>query len=263
MSDSLYIGAAGMRAQQQNVDTIANNLANANTNNFKKSRIHFSEMLVPDIGRSSLNSLETDSLISSSINSGVGVSIASIRKIFEAGELKKTESPMDIAIQGDGFIEVEMRDGSTAYSRGGSLIVNNDGLLALPSGLPLKANISVPEDVKRISISAQGEVRLFSEGQVDSVDVGQIELVRFMNPSQLTAQPDGLYLSSDGSGQPVTSLPGENGVGSLAQGFVEASNVKMVDEMVNLMIAQRAYEANVKLVQAADEMLGLVNNLRK
>jgi flagellar basal-body rod protein FlgG len=263
MSEGLYIGAAGMRAQQQNVDTIANNLANANTNGFKKGRISFTEMMVQDISRSAQQVSDSDSVLTQLRHTGIGVSVANAGKIFEFGELKKTESAMDLAILGDGFFEIAMHDGTTAYSRGGSLVVNKDGLLSLPSGLALKPSIAVPDNVQSIAIAGDGTVQFRVAGQASLVDAGRLDLVRFMNPNQLAAQADGVYLATEGSGQAMTSLAGENGVGTVSQGFLEASNVKMIDEMVNLMVAQRTYEANVKLVQAADEMLGMINNLRK
>ncbi len=263
MSEGLYIGAAGMRAQQQNVDTIANNLANANTNGFKKGRISFTEMMVQDLSRNAQQVSDHDSVFTQLRHTGIGVSVARTEKLFDLGELKKTESSMDLAILGDGFFEIAMLDGTTAYSRGGSLVVNKDGLLSLPSGLALKPNITVPDNVQSMSIARDGTVQFRIAGQTSLIDAGRLDLVRFMNPNQLVAQADGVYMATEGSGQAMSSIAGENGVGTVSQGFLEASNVKMIDEMVNLMVAQRTYEANVKLVQAADEMLGMINNLRK
>ncbi len=264
MFDALYIGATGMQAQQTNVDTIANNLANANTNGFKKGRVSFSDMMVPDTRLTSqLGSADSLGALVQSGKFGAGVAIASMSKLFDAGELKKSDSAFDIAIQGDGFISVMMPDNSIAYSRGGSLKVNKDGQLALQSGQPLKPGITIPDGAKSLQISADGRVQVSFAGQAGMSDVGQLELVRFASPGQLTTLGENLYKTSESSGEAVAGVAGENGVGSIMQGYVEASNVKMLDEMVNLMIAQRAYEANVKIVQASDEMLGLVNNLRK
>lgn len=264
MFNGLYIGAAGMRAQQQNVDTIANNLANANTNGFKKGRVSFTEMMVQDSSRTPQTAQEMEAGVLSALrHTGVGVSVAHTGKLFDIGEIKKTDSAMDIAIQGDGFIEVSMPDGTTAYSRGGSLRVNKDSQLSLQSGQALKPGINVPDNVQSILIATDGTVQFHVAGQSGNIDGGRLELVRFMNPTQLVAHSDGLYLSNESSGQPISSPAGENGMGTVTQGFLEASNVKMIDEMVNLMVAQRAYEANVKIVQAADEMLGMINSLRK
>lgn len=264
MFNGLFIGAAGMRAQQQNVDTIANNLANANTTGFKKGRVSFSEMMVQDASRSENVAGNLEALDASNLrHTAVGVAVASNGKIFEPGELKKTESAMDVAIAGDGFFELQMPDGSVAYSRGGTLRVNQDGQLALSSGHVLKPGINVPDNVKAISIAKDGRVGFSVAGQLEPVNAGQLELVRFANPNGLSSQGEGVYLANDDSGLAMASLPGENGVGTVSQGYLEASNVKMIDEMINLMVAQRAYEANVKIVQAADEMLAMINNLRK
>lgn len=266
MFEGLFIGAAGMRAQQKNVDTIANNLANANTNGFKKGRVSFSEMMVQETNvamTAGNQDVDAAGVLAAVRHTSVGVSVANIGKIFESGELKKTDSVMDFAIKGDGFFEVSGPDGSTQYSRGGTLTVNKDGLLALQSGQVLKPTISIPDNVQSISIASDGTVQLRIAGQTGSVEAGRVELVKFMNPGHLQALGEGIYQASEKSGQPISSMPGENGLGTVAQGFLEASNVKMLDEMVNLMIAQRAYEANVKIVQAADEMLGMVNNLRR
>ncbi|MFZ6721403.1 flagellar basal-body rod protein FlgG [Undibacterium sp. Ji49W] len=264
MFDALYIGATGMQAQQTNVDTIANNLANANTNGFKKSRVTFSDMMVPDARLSSqVNTGEALGALMQGGKFGAGVSIASMSKLFDSGELKKTESAFDIAIQGDGFLEVVMPDNSIAYSRGGTLKINKDGQLALQGGQVIKPGITIPEGTQTLSISADGKVQVRGATQSAFSDVGQLELVHFASPGQLNALGDNLYKSSEYSGEAVAGVIGENGIGTVMQGYVEASNVKMLEEMISLMIAQRAYEANVKIVQASDEMLGLVNNLRK
>jgi flagellar basal-body rod protein FlgG len=184
-------------------------------------------------------------------------------KVFDNGELKKTESPLDVAIRGDGFLEVTMPDGSSAYTRGGSLKVNKDGLLATQAGYPLRPAIAVPDNAQSVVIGADGRVLVRLANQTAPIEAGQLELVRFANAGALAAQGDNLYRASESSGEAIAARAGEEGAGTLAQGFLEGSNVKMVDEMVNLMLAQRAYEASVKVVQAADEMLGLVNNLRK
>jgi flagellar basal-body rod protein FlgG len=194
---------------------------------------------------------------------GAGVAVSGISKVFDAGPLTKTGGPLDVAIQGDGFLEVTMPDGGSAYVRGGSLTVTKDGLLATAAGYPLKPAISVPANAQSISIAADGQVQITLPNQPTPFDAGQLQFVRFANPGQLLANGDGMYIASDAAGDPIVSQPGVDGAGTLAQGFLEGSNVKMVDEMVNLMLAQRSYEASVKVVQAADEMLGMVNNLRK
>jgi len=264
MFDAFYIGATGMQAQQVSVDTIANNLTNVTTTGFKKGQVSFTDLMVLQATRLTQSSIDADvGLLASPTRLGAGVGIASLVKRFDVGDIKKTDSAFDVAIQGDGFLEVTLPDGSLGYSRGGTLKVNRDGLLATSAGYPLKPGISIPSTVESMTIASDGKVKGKINGQSYAVDVGQLELVRFASPQGLLSQGDNLYRSSEASGEPIAGKPGADSMGSLAQGFLEGSNVKMVDEMVNLMVAQRAYEASVKVVQASDEMMGMVNGLRK
>lgn len=264
MFDALYIGATGMQAQQMNVDTIANNLANVNTTGFKKGRLTFSDLVT----RSAVPLPLADAgaplgLMDAVTRVGAGVGIGGMAKLFDMGDLKKTESAFDVAIEGDGFMEVTLPDGSQAYARGGTLRVNKEGLLATQAGYALKPGLSIPDSAQALLIDPDGTVRVRLANQATPVEIGQIDLVRFSNPQALLAQGDNLYRPTEAAGDPVVGKPGEEGLGRMAQGFLEGSNVKLVDEMVNLMIAQRAYEASVKVVQASDEMLGMVNALRR
>lgn len=266
MLDSLSIGATGMQAQQLNVDTIANNLANVNTVGFKKAQVTFTDLMMRETARvqapASPDASDAGPLAALP-SLGAGVGTASIVKRFDAGDLKQTGSPLDLAIHGDGFLEVVEPDGSHAFTRGGTLKVNTDGVLVTQSGLPLKPGITVPANATALTIGADGHVLITVPNEASPIDGGQLELVRFTNPSGLLAQGDDLYRASEASGEPIAGKPGENGLGTLTQGYLEGSNVRMVDEMVNLMVAQRAYEASVKVVQASDEMLSMVNNLRR
>lgn len=262
MFDALYISATGMQAQQLNVDTIANNLANVNTTGFKKSKISFTDLMVREAGRAA-PSQEEASLLGGGSRLGAGVGIASTSKLFDMGDLKKTESAFDIAIQGEGFLEVTMPDGSSAYTRGGTFKINRDGLLATSGGFPLKPNLAIPDNAQNMQIDSDGRVRIQVAGQATPVELGQLELVRFTSPTGLMAQGDNLYRSSSNSGEAISGKAAEDGMGSVAQGFLEGSNVKLTEEMVSLMVAQRVYEANVKVMQASDEMLGMINGLRK
>jgi flagellar basal-body rod protein FlgG len=248
LNDALYIAATGMNAQQLNVDTIANNLANVNTPGFKKARVSFQDMMYREAARSAL---------------GSGVSVTGTSRAFEGGELKKTESPLDVAIRGDGFIEVVTPDGSTAYTRGGTLQVNRDGLLSNAQGLPLKASIRVPDDAQGLTIASDGRVLARTAQQGNPFEIGRIDLARFTNPTALAPLGDNLFRPTDASGDARTARPGEEGFGTFAQGYVEASNVKLIEEMVELMIAQRAYEVSTKVIQASDEMMGMTNSLRR
>ncbi|HEX7635663.1 MAG TPA: flagellar basal-body rod protein FlgG [Noviherbaspirillum sp.] len=260
MNDSLYIAATGMQAQQMNVDTIANNLVNINTPGFKKGRVSFQDLVYREAARTAP---VDNAQAAVGMAHGTGVGVASLAKLFMAGELKQTGVPLDLAIQGDGLLEIELPDGTHAYSRGGSLQVNRDGFLATADGNPIKPSIHVGTDAKDITIKPDGQVLARSGSQKEAVEVGRIELASFADPSGLTALGENLYRASEKSGEAIYGKPGENGFGSMSQGFIESSNVKMIEEMVNLMVAQRAYEMSVKAIQASDEMLGMSNNLRR
>lgn len=261
MFDALYIGATGMQAQQAHVDAIANNLANVNTSGFKKNRASFTELVVSAAapGRGAAAEGGVFALAST----GAGVQLGAAAKAFDPGELKKTDMPLDLAILGDGFLELALPDGARGYARGGTLKVNADGQLATQAGVPLKPGLTVPENTEALVISSTGRVQARVPGQAAPLEIGQLELVRFANPQGLLPQGGNVYRASEASGDPIGGRPGEDGMGTLAQGFLEASNVKLVEEMVNLMVAQRAYEASVKVVQASDEMLGMINGLRR
>ncbi len=272
MFDALYIGATGMQAQQLNVDTIANNLANVSTTGFKKGRVNFTDLMMIDnsaMGRGAAGAaLPADPArdigpLASVPRTGSGVGIAGMGKLFDPGTAAPTGSAWDVAIVGDGFLQVTLADGSTAYSRAGTLKVSNDGVLTTQTGQPLKPGISIPSNATGVAIASDGTVSVTVPNQSKPVNAGQLQLVRFANSTGLLAQGDNLYRSSDASGEAIVGNAGQDGIGTFLQGALEGSNVKMVDEMVNLMVAQRAYEASVKVVQASDELLGMVNNLRK
>jgi flagellar basal-body rod protein FlgG len=262
MFDALQIAATGMHAQQQNVDTIANNLANVNTTGFKKARVSFTDLVTGGANPADRMSGSAEGLAAVQLH-GAGVGIGRIARSFDAGEARKTDSAYDITISGDGFIEVMTGDGGRAYVRGGTLHVNADGQLATVAGQVLKPGINMPEDVQDMTITADGRVQVRTARSPGTIELGQLELVRFLSPAGLEPLGDGLYRSTELAGGPIVGRAGQDGMGDIRQGYLEGSNVKLVDEMVNLMVAQRAYEASVKVVQASDEMLGMVNNLRK
>lgn len=259
MLDSLYIGATGMNAQQLNVETISNNLANVNTPAYKKSRVNFQDLMYRELGKMGVDMSNVE--LTQHLGSGVG--ILQLGKLFQDGELKKTDSPMDIAISGKGFLEVTLPDGSNAYTRSGSLQVTAEGLLATAAGNPLRQSIHIPSDAKDIVIESTGKVMVGVPNEKNRIEAGQIELVDFVNPAGLSPVGDNLYIATEKAGQPVTGTPGTDAFGTLSQGYLEASNVKLVEEMVSLILAQRAYEVSAKVVQASDEMLGISNNLRR
>ncbi|WP_457331719.1 flagellar basal-body rod protein FlgG [Rhizobacter sp. P5_C2] len=254
MNDALYIAATGLEAQQSNVQTIANNLANVNTPGFKRGSVNFHDLMRHEAGAAAGGLAAPRP---------VGVAIAGTPKYFGAGELRRTDSPMDLAIRGDGFIEVQLADGGSAYTRGATLTVNKDGLLATTEGLVLHPSVHVGRDIQNLAVAPDGSVSGTDAGTGRSVSLGRIELANFANPAGLESLGDKLYRASEASGEAMAARAGEAGSGTFAQGFVEGSNVQLVDEMVNLMVAQRAYEMNVKVIQAADEMLGMSNNLRR
>ncbi|SDF64523.1 flagellar basal-body rod protein FlgG [Massilia sp. PDC64] len=254
MNDALYIAATGMQAQQKSVDTIANNLANVNTPGFKRGKASFEDLVYRGLQAGQAGAV---------VRQGSGVGIASLAKVFDAGELRKTDQPLDLAIDGVGFIEVTAADGTSAYSRGGTLTVDRDGLLATAEGYVLKPGIHVGTDAAEITILPDGRVLVRATGQSDAAEAGRIDLVRFADTDGLVALGGNLYRPSEKSGDAIYGKAGEDGMGRLAQGKAEASNVRLIDEMVGLMAAQRAYESSVKVIQAADEMLAMSNNLRK
>lgn len=258
MNDALYIAATGMQAQQTQVNVIANNVANVNTAGFKRSSVNFHDLVHT---QSMAASADTEPARGSAM-AGAGVAIGSVAKQFAAGDLKHTGSPMDVAVQGNGFIEVLLSDGSTGYSRGGTLHVNSDNLLATAEGYVLKQRIQMPTDARGLLIGSDGQVTA-SDGKSRDWNLGRIDLVTFANASALTAMGDNVYRASAQAGDALMATPGEGGAGRLVQGQLEGSNVKLIDEMVQLMVAQRAYEMNVKVIQAADDIAGLTNNLRK
>ncbi|WP_229008381.1 flagellar basal-body rod protein FlgG [Methylophilus sp. Leaf408] len=257
MIDALYIGATGMQAQQQHVDVIANNLANVNTSGFKKNRVLFQDAYYR------AQQLSASGEANQAILLGMGTLIASNNKSFLQGDVKATESPLDLAIRGNGFFEVLLPDGSSAYTRHGALKVNENGVLATVSGYELKQQIEIPVDSVEVVIDASGKVSSRNSKDNALAEIGQIELSSFSNSEGLKPVGDNLFTVTDAAGQVTVNKPGEDGLGTLAQGYLEGSNVKLSEEMVNLVLAQRAYELSAKVIQASDEMLSISNNLRR
>jgi flagellar basal-body rod protein FlgG len=258
MIDALHIAATGMHAQQLNVDSISNNLANVNTTAYKRSRVSFQDLLYREV-------LRSGPLLGgeASARFGAGVAVGDTAKSFADGDLKRTDAPLDVAIRGAGFFEVLLADGSRAFTRSGALKVGRDGALATGEGNVVMPALQLPQDATEIVIDTTGRVTARVPGEPRPVEVGQLELARFVNPAGLSAVGNDLYLATERSGDPIHGKPGDEGMGTLAQGFLESSNVKLVDELVGLVLAQRAFEVNAKAVQAADEMLSLVNSLRR
>ena len=260
MLRALYSAAAGMESQQMNLDVISNNLANVNTTGFKKSKIEFQELLyqttrAPGAEQGSGNLLPTG------IQVGEGAKPVATARIFTAGELTQTGEPLDVAVEGDGFFEVQMPDGTLAYTRDGAFKKSADGRIVTSDGLPLQGGFQpVPSGTTNITIGSQGDVTYTGASGTTTF---QVQLVRFNNEAGLESLGSNLYRETNASGPPELGTPGQNGFGTLNQSYLEMSNVKVVEEMVNLILAQRAYEVNSKAVQAADEMMQQANNLRR
>jgi len=251
--------ATGMTGQQMMVDLIANNLANVNTTGFKRSQINFQDLLY-------VNIKEPGTEVSSGINSpggieiGSGVHAASTIKVFTAGELQNTDRPLDVAILGDGFLQITMPNGDLRYTRDGSLQINANGELVTTNGYSIEPAISIPIDATSVSIEKDGGINITDVSGTQSV-IGTIQLARFPNPSGLSSEGDNLLSETEASGTPTTSTPGENGFGTVLSGFLEKSNVQIVTELVNLINAQRAYEINSRAIRAGDDMLQTANNI--
>lgn len=262
MMRSLWTAASGMQAQNLNIDVIANNLANVNTNGFKKSRADFQDLLYETLRPPGTASSEGTE-IPSGIQVGHGTRPAATQKLFIQGDFQHTQTPLDLAIEGDGFFQVMQPNGSMAYTRAGSFKLDGDGRIVTSDGFLLEPEISIPGDTVSITIGTDGTVSVLQPGSAQAVNIGAIELTRFTNPGGLMNIGRNLFLPSAASGTGSVGVPGEDGFGTLAQGFVEMSNVSVVDEMVNMIMAQRAYEINSKAIQAADEMLQMANNVKR
>jgi len=255
MNGAFYIGATGLEAQQRALDVVANNIANINTPSYKRSETRFSEMIAPRDAQAGADGATLDALPSLA-----GVAVADSQRVFSQGDLKQTGQALDLAIQGQGFIELMGPGGQTMLWRGGGLKVNSDGYLAAANGLVLKAMISVPVDATAITIDSDGKVHAQANGQ--TVDIGQIGLVLPKDMTTLAGVGDGLYQTADNA-DVMDALPGEDGAGALVQGSLESSNVQLSDEMVNLLLLQRAYAANAQVLQAGDQLMGIANNLKR
>jgi flagellar basal-body rod protein FlgG len=260
MLRALYSSAAGMQSQQTNLDVISNNLANVNTTGFKKSKAEFQDLIyqtsrTPGTDQGGGNQLPTG------IQIGHGSRLVATSKIFTTGELTQTGERLDVAIQGDGFFEVQLPDGTRAYTRDGAFKTAADGRITTSNGMVLQGGFQpVPQGTTSINIAPTGEVTTVG---ANGSQTFRVQVVRFANPSGLQGLGRNLFKDTSASGPPELGSPGTNGFGELQQGFLEMSNVKVVEEMVNMIVAQRAYEVNSRAVQAADEMMQQANNLRR
>ena len=260
MMRSLWSAATGMTAQQTNIDVISINLANVNTTSFKKSRAEFEDLMYQTM-RVAGSATEGDNSIPVGLQVGMGVRPVAVHKFFTQGDFQNTGNPLDVAIEGDGFFRVMVGD-QEMYTRAGAFKLNQDGTVVTANGYVLQPEFAVPEETKSISISEDGRM-VALDANSEELAATDIPLYTFINPAGLDARGRNLYMPTDSSGDPVEGVPGENNVGTLAQGFLEMSNVEVVDEMVNMIVGQRAYEMNSKAIQTSDSMLQTAVNLKR
>jgi flagellar basal-body rod protein FlgG len=258
---ALYTAASGMNAQQANIDNVAHNLANVNTTGFKKGRMEFEDLVYQQIkAPGSPTSTEGQSPIG--LDAGLGSRVVATARNFSSGNLRATNQPFDIAIEGQGFFQISLPGGETGYTRAGNLHPNGEGQLVTNEGYPLEPAITLPANATSFAISKDGIVSAATPGQPPQ-QIGTIEIAMFQNPAGLEARGGNVFVVSNASGDPTTGVPGTDGLGTLAQNFLEDSNVSVVEEMVNMILGQRAYEASSKVIRAADEMLQQVNGLAR
>lgn len=261
MIRALTIASTGMTAQQLQVEVIANNLANLSTVGFKKSTGEFQDLFYQTF--KAPGGVTESGILPVGIQVGSGVRPVAVHRRFGQGELQQTDNPLDLAIEGEGLFQVTLPDGSTGYTRSGSLKVDADGRLVTADGYALLPNITIPTDTKTVTVSSGGAISVVQAGSATPTQVGVLELARFTNPAGLSSMGKNLYEVTPASGEAITGAPGQSGLGTVLQGALEGSNVNIAEEMVNMIIAQRAYEVNAKAIQTTDEMLGMVNNLKR
>ncbi|MGT0091216.1 flagellar basal-body rod protein FlgG [Helicobacter pylori] len=262
MLRSLYSATSGMLAQQTHIDTTSNNIANVNTTGFKKSRADFNDLFYQAMQYAGTNTSNT-TLSPDGMEVGLGVRPSAITKMFSQGSPKETENNLDVAITGKGFFQVQLPDGTTAYTRSGNFKLDEQGNLVTSEGYLLIPQITLPEDTTQVNIGVDGTVSVTQGLQTTSNVIGQITLANFINPAGLHSMGDNLFSITNASGEAIVGNPDSQGLGKLRQGFLELSNVRLVEEMTDLITAQRAYEANSKSIQTADAMLQTVNSLKR
>lgn len=259
---ALSIAATGMEAQQLNVDVISHNIANMNTTGYKRQRAEFQDMLYQNMERPGATSAAGGAILPLGVQIGVGVKADAVGRITEQGGITQTSNEYDIAINGRGYFQVTLPSGQIAYTRAGNLAVNADGQLVTTDGFPIEPAVTIPPEATATQISRDGIVEVTLSGQSDPTQVGQLEIASFVNPAGLEAIGDNLFLETPASGSPNTATPDSPGYGSLIQGSLEISNVNAVEEISALIVAQRAYEMNSRVITAADEMLQAATQVR-
>jgi flagellar basal-body rod protein FlgG len=259
---ALSTAATGMAAQQLNVEVISNNIANMNTVGFKRQRAEFQDLLYQDLERAGAQSSSNGNTVPTGIQVGAGVKTGSVYRIMDTGSMTQTGNQLDLAIKGRGYFQVTMPNGDLAYTRAGNLSLNQDGQVVTSEGYLINPQITIPQNASGITVSATGQVQVTVPGQAAPQTVGQLTIANFMNEAGLEAMGDNLFQVSGSSGPAVTGNPGDQGFGTLMQGYTEASNVDAVTEITALITAQRAYEMNSKVVSTADQMLATTNQMK-
>ena len=262
MMRATWTAASGMNAQQSNMDVISNNLANVNTTGHKKNRAEFQDLMYQTIRQAGADS-GPDTQLPTGLQMGHGVRMVATNTIHTQGSFQSTGNPLDVAIEGEGFFQITLPDGTIAYTRDGSFKRDNTGRMTTSEGYLLTPEIVIPDNATDITISGEGRVFAAIPGQNEPEECGQIELTRFTNPSGLASMGKNLFLETAASGVPINSNPGEEGAGTLVQSYLEMSNVQIVEEMVNMIVAQRAYETNSKAITTSDSMLEVANGLKR
>jgi len=261
MNPALWISKTGLEAQQMRMNTVANNLANSSTTGFKKGRAVFEDLLYQNIRQVGAQSSQ-DTQLPSGLSIGAGVRVVATEKLFGQGNLIVTDANLDLAVQGRGFLQVLLPDGTQAYTRDGSLKVDSNGVVVTSGGYQVQPSLTIPPQAQSVTIGADGVVSVLVAGQTAPSQVGQIQVADFMNVAGLQARGENLFLETAASGTPQVSNPGTNGTGTVIQGSLESSNVNVVEELVNMIETQRAYEMNSKAIDTTDKMLQFaVNNL--
>ncbi len=258
---SLDIAATGMQAQQTNVEVISNNIANMTTTGYKRRQAEFQDLIYQNLRRVGSNSSDSGSIVPAGAQVGLGVRTAAIYRINEQGNLQQTSNTLDLAISGNGYFQVTLPSGDTAYTRDGSFGLSPDGQIVTADGFTVLPGITVPTNATSVTINATGSVQVTQSGQTAPNTVGTLQLATFPNEAGLDLQGNNLLLQSAASGNPVTGVPGSPGFGSVMQGFVETSNVNVVTEITNLISAQRAYEMNSRVITTSDQMLSTLTNM--
>jgi len=259
MIRSLWIAKTGLNAEQKRMDVTANNIANVNTTGYKRERAVFSDLLYQNLRQAGAQSSQQTQL-PSGLELGTGVRTVSTERLFSEGNLTQTGNPLDVAINGKGFLQVLRPDGTLAYTRAGNLQLNNQGQIVTPEGYPIQPAITIPQGAKSLTVAPDGTVSVTLPGQSQSQQVGNLQLATFVNPAGLQAIGNNEYVQTTASGPPTTGQPGVNGVGTLRQGSLETSNVNVVQQLVGMIATQRAYEVNSKMVKASNQMMQYANN---